>query len=341
MKKNIGYIMLFIMATMCICILTTQFRNTYGKGYETYTTFFSYEQLKVERPTSIAISQTQGYIEKYVGEAVEIIGTEAGYTAAEALPMERGIFLPEKSVQIGENVAVISDVLAHKLFQSDQIQGNVCKINGIYYEIIGVYKHQATFWEYFQKDTSNRIYVPITSDVVKRVPLSCYMKETKENIEGILGNYEHLMIFVLGIGVIVILCSALVKRGKQLLRRYKELGKSYYFMKRIGMLLKLGWKDWLVSSMLIIISIKIMQFVSFDLTIPLAYIPEESILDLSFYWNVYLARKIELEEHIRGGIPCFYMTYRQMINSFRVLVILQMVSIWHLLKMIKSLKIFK
>ena len=130
-----------------------------------YATLSSEEGYLEVRPMFINTKDVQ--ISGKVAQEVLCVGTNEYCSEVEWLQMENGAFWHEAAMKEGRNVVVISSTLARVLFGCDKSTGNICTINDVPYQVVGVYQKYGRIGDKAFDDGRERIYVPLTSTVVK------------------------------------------------------------------------------------------------------------------------------------------------------------------------------
>ncbi|MEF9960757.1 MAG: ABC transporter permease [Niameybacter sp.] len=133
-----------------------------GTSYEHFKRQESYERLQ---PT--VLSQKSGTIQGKSQRRVEVIATNGYLPSVQPLSMKNGAFFSEEAVAQGNNVVVISDVLAESLFGGEEAAGNLCKIEGIYYQVVGVYEKYKSWTDILLDNGQEKIYLPFRSSVAE------------------------------------------------------------------------------------------------------------------------------------------------------------------------------
>ena len=94
-------------------------------------------------------------------------GTTKEFPLLEPITMIEGAFWGERADRDGRQVVVISDHLAKQYFGSIAVVGQICEIEDVYYQVIGVYEKGKNFWERWFDIDEEIIYYPISSLVGK------------------------------------------------------------------------------------------------------------------------------------------------------------------------------
>ena len=121
------------------------------------------------------MGKQQGKMKVKTEREVEIIATNWRLYEIEPIAMDNGSFFGEAATYEGRDVVVISDTLALELFGSSKATGNVCKIDGIDYQIVGVYTQDKGLKKTLFDRGKQRIYLPITSTVGKKSQVECVL----------------------------------------------------------------------------------------------------------------------------------------------------------------------
>lgn len=97
------------------------------------------------------------------GERVRVIIANGNYGPWMEHSMVRGSFFTERASQLGLNVVVISKDLALRLFASSEVVKHTMILQGIPYQVVGVYEKHP-LWTPFASDDREAIYIPVNSD---------------------------------------------------------------------------------------------------------------------------------------------------------------------------------
>lgn len=150
----------------------TQFQKDYGTTrIEIYLKHpMDYRALKVYEMSKDledceSIIKGQGEIDAS-GERreVTVMAVESNYNRMEPMQLLDGNFFTEQMVREGQNSVMISDQLSIELFNTVKSTGNFLHVNGIWYEITGVYKLYTNFYQYWQEEGMDEIYIPLSSE---------------------------------------------------------------------------------------------------------------------------------------------------------------------------------
>ncbi|MGL5675658.1 MAG: ABC transporter permease [Cellulosilyticaceae bacterium] len=176
MKKKIAGISLMIGFVLLIQGIkidsVMQFQEDYGttrieiylKDPMAYRALKVYEMSK-DLEDCESIIKGQGEIDDG-GERREVtmMAVESNYNGMEPMQVLDGNFFTEQMVKEGQNNVIISDKLSIELFNTVKSTGNFIRVNHIWYEITGVYKRYTNFYQYWQEEGMDEIYIPISSE---------------------------------------------------------------------------------------------------------------------------------------------------------------------------------
>jgi len=232
------------------------------------------------------------------------------------LEILRGTFFNSDQYKYGNRVAVISDIMAQKLFMTHHVIGNEIFISGVKYKITGLYKSKTSILSELASDGAERVYIPFYSlskssaETVNTIYIKDKNLEDTPFNENIISQAlkERLnadpklykindfynintyttqplsaFVFVIGIFCICVVIKYFLKFVKFGLSYIKKDLENDYFLK---VLIKNSIRIlvFLVLTAAFVVSI-IMLFrtVSFNGSIPYEYIPADNVFDLSFY----------------------------------------------------------
>ncbi|QAA32321.1 ABC transporter permease [Clostridium manihotivorum] len=249
------------------------------------------------------------------------------------------------SVEKGDKIIVISDVLAVKLYKTLKVVGNEIEIDNATYKIIGVYKQDKSFIFNMSDDGYDRIFVPYTSyiaDNMGKLTVDVFAtNESRQNtsakirnkLVNILGgalsqynsysyilnkniNFQYLRIlcFLIGLWLIVELIRILKKYVKSLALIFKENSKKYYVKDIISsnkiQLLTILSK----ISLILVCIIVIFMLAKFTVIIDPNYLPSDNVFDLKFYKDT-IVKYAQLTNANEVGYSNVYNRYVTNINS--------------------------
>lgn len=256
------------------------------------------------------------------GKKIELVGSNSQYAQLERIKMVDGAFFGGEAVREGRNVAIISDELSLSLYKTDQGSHNIISINGSEYEIVGVYKKYNRLRDYIEDDGYEKIYIPLTSTLVKDKNIDyvgidgTYIEEmptalemNKMQLSGQTMNdgstwYKEYM----GLGqlpMIVLLCI-LVYEG---IRRVYASGIQNYEVLKSNIPRKEQFIAIGISVAKILLFVGIVSVLGM-ITLRQSYIdprklPEENIFDMAFYWKSIRAEWVRHNQFRRLNVSEF------------------------------------
>ncbi len=192
-KRGCFYLTLFIALQVMKTLLIKEIIDDYGEGrieiqlneseivnFSAFSLRDGYEDL---RPTVTSSRRCR----MNGKEEIEVMGISVNEYFGQTEPMEmrNGAFFGEGAVKEGRNVAIISDELAMKLFGSDKATGNLCRIEGTTYQVVGVYKKYKSFWDALLDDGQERIYYPMTSTAAENGKIETLYVSLKNRVDGL------------------------------------------------------------------------------------------------------------------------------------------------------------
>lgn len=98
-------------------------------------------------------------------------GTTSNFPMLEPIQIVDGAFWGAAADREGRNVVVLSDEVAKQYFGSIHVMGNRCEIEGVAYQIVGVYRKYKNLWDYWFDLGDDVIYFPATSTLGKVAPI--------------------------------------------------------------------------------------------------------------------------------------------------------------------------
>lgn len=298
MKKKIGvclvgFIILQIIKALCI----TDYKEEYGesrvevilnkRGEITYDEMVLKEGYEQLQPIMLSIEEA---IEVEGCDHATTIGTTANWNELEKLPMIDGTFFTNQANKEERDLAVISNKLAISIWGSEKAVGNIMSIQGVQYQVVGVYKKYPRVRQYLMDNGSETIYMPLKSSVARDWKVqsiiingskenfnihnltslgidkqTSYMNDATKWVKKVKG-ISSLPLIILWGSLSLLTASALVSLVKD-----KTKSKGYQLI------------SVLIGGALIYITYKI----SFwgGVYIDPATFPAENIFDLSFYWE--------------------------------------------------------
>lgn len=247
---------------------------------------------------------------------IRAILTDSRYIKFSDAQITRGAYFSEDAYKSGRNVAVISENLAARLFTSLNAIGNEIELFNEKYTIVGLYREACSIVSLLGLDGVERVYVPFTSRAASgTLPIETlyisddYVRDdrfrenyVRGNLERWLGldtrmyritdfydttvmltQFEDIFIFFIAIWCICILGGFAAAHIRKNAEHIKSCMKDKYpgeFLKAK----KLYVFGLLSGFMLLIASMAVIFLVARPhIYIPVEYIPQENIFDLSFY----------------------------------------------------------
>lgn|GEM_PF-3165342 len=229
--------------------------------------------------------------------------------------MLKGTFLSKEQHELGKEVVVISENLAHKLFMTNNVLGNKVSIDGVTYTVVGVYEQEVTPFSILYSDGVERIYIPFESDadykkqtintvfikdkrfqetafgtesvkeLLKRVGVESSKYKIKDYKNSNIYVAQPLSTFILFVGVLIILMLfryfvSFIKDGFAFFRR--RLKEGYPLEVMAGEKLRIF--VFITGAALLLASMGAIYWtVRFKGSVPYQYIPPENIFDFEFY----------------------------------------------------------
>jgi len=160
------------------------------------------------RIAATSISQTVGGGQARDGRRyanTSIIGVSHGYRVANNIEMITGRFLSQRDGQSGRRVAVISDVMARRLFSGADPLGEEIKVytqtDIKVYTVVGVYEHVQGIMGMMapasEDDLSTDVYIPVSTAISEIGGIEGYLNfmavaAPGENIEALMNDIESL-----------------------------------------------------------------------------------------------------------------------------------------------------
>lgn len=290
------------------------------------------------------------------GGSVKLYGTNTYFEQLEHLVMVDGAFFGEQALAEGRNVAIISDQLALSLYKSDKATSNYINIEGILYEIIGVYKKYQSVGDYLTADGYEKILIPITSDAVKNIPIDCvifdgtYLEQmpTSDKL-GEMGINEALgtkrdqtdlgkeMYGISQIPMIIAAFIFILIGGKVLIKKESELIVSIKNEKRQNIRRRLIGSSIIFLSIFILIGAVVCNGALKGAYIKASALPAENIFDLSFYWEAMKQEWVTRNQLLRTEVVAFEQLVHFLKTEIHCLNILQYVMIGSAIMSLKKL----
>jgi len=233
-----------------------------------------------------------------------------------------GNFFTERATEVGLNVAVISEDLSFTLFNTTNGVGNVLQLNDIPYTVCGIYT-QESLYTTLSSNGDESVYIPFNSSFDSRYASEAGLQNiffmgdndmmgtfAADNIYKDLqlistnannykvNNYAHAYIIIrqfLLISVLILsilLCLRIIQCILAKLKKIHTFFSKFLPYKEINDVIQAN-SLWLLSQLvsillLLIIAVIVLRLSLFDLYIPSQYIPDQSLLDFSFYKNIFV-----------------------------------------------------
>ncbi|MGO5074988.1 ABC transporter permease [Clostridium sporogenes] len=285
----------------------------------------------------------------------------------------RGGKIDYLSVKNGNNIAIISDVLATSLFKNVNVIGNNININNEKYKIVGVYKNDKSLLYSASQDIYERVYVPYTSykNIIKdrkNYLDTISAKETSTNGEKSIYNkltkvvgdklgmycvynytvskkviYEQIRIlyFIMGIVAIIVLGIIMIGHIKKMIIFFKKSMEDKYLKEIIKE------KPWEVKIILgrilfcLIAVIVIFNLIKFNIVFVDKYLPTENVFDIEFYRKAII-KDIQIANANECGVSNVYNRYLSNVSRIQCLLLfMEVVTFIVVLVNIKAEKILR
>lgn len=363
-RKGYVYLILFIILGLGAKYTVNTFIERYGEGRIEIQlqgeSKVGYEQIRLngyyKELGGIPLIKQDVMIKSDVTRQVQAMGTEEIFLQADSLILRRGSFFSQQAVDEKRNVVVISDELAQSLFHSYNAVGNRCNINGLPFEVIGIYQKYNSFLDRMIDDTIERIYIPITNKLIEEQfidEMICLtsMVDTNQlrlvgvdeensiinnqtNIRQRINNYIKIPWFILGILYISLIIKKLLIINKKYYNLLKKCHQQYYFTQLVKTKYKqIGccclWNLFYIGEIILIF-----YMIKFKLYIPAEKLPVENIFDVSFYIQS-LWKQIAFNNYIyKLNINNFYAAYQKIKVILMVVTVLQAVCIYRIYEFI-------
>jgi len=285
----------------------------------------------------------------------------------------RGGKIDYLSVKNGNNIAIISDVLATSLFKNVNVIGNNININNEKYKIVGVYKNDKSLLYSASQDIYERVYVPYTSykniDKYGKNYLDIISaKETSTNGEKSIYNkltkvvgdklgmycvynytvskkviYEQIRIlyFIIGIVAIAFLGVIMIRHIKKMIIFFKRSMEDKY-LKEIIEEKPLEVKIILGKILFCLIAvIVIFNLIKFNIVFVDKYLPTENVFDIEFYRKAII-KDIQIANANEDGVSNVYNRYLSNVSRIQCLLFfMEVVTFIVVLVNIKAEKILR
>ncbi|AJA48049.1 hypothetical protein CPAST_c19790 [Clostridium pasteurianum DSM 525 = ATCC 6013] len=283
----------------------------------------------------------------------KMVLTDENYFSLYPYKMIAGGKIDFLSVENGNKIVVISDVLANDLFKSTKVVGNIISLNDENYKIVGVYRENQSFAYSISEDAYERVYVPYTSYSTKNKNESLFLdifstretakttyKNINNNLSRTLGGglslynivnyttlkkisfqYTRIFYFIIGICGIILLIKIALKYFKSLAAFFKEKLKTNYF----GEILRNNKKEIFFTSSKILLCLAsiiiIFSLIKFNITIDNKYLPNDNIFEISFYRKTYF-ENMQLKNANESGFSNVYDRYITNVTNIEKIILL-------------------
>lgn len=208
-----------------------------------------------------------------------------------------------------ENVAIISDKLALKLFFNTKAENKVLKLYGKNFKIEDVYNENSGFLNDISKDGKERIYIPCTcvenykninvysisysndspsAPLIEQMDLSQYHSIDFSEKSKVIHTFEHMLYLILYTGFCIIALRIWYLLCKRYFSEIKNNLKENYILKSIKSIPQKYVLIILVGIGVPLILIVIFACSDFSVYIASKYIPNDNIFDVSHYINVII-----------------------------------------------------
>lgn len=245
---------------------------------------------------------------------VKLVQINENYSCFYRNKMIEGSFPDEQAINRGDYLAVISNVLAVRLYKSTNAIGNEIDIQGERFTVSGVYKGRDSILASICGDGFDRVFVPYKCvfnegrDIISILTLA---KDTGITVAGfeedlkakldvdlsaydavdiptlliVLSQYNRLFVFISGILVAIYILVFMIKHVKKVARRLKigmDADYSIGILKAEKKHLIADLSVFFICGLVIFI---IIYFIRFRLYISNDYIPDDNIFDIKFYFE--------------------------------------------------------
>lgn len=248
---------------------------------------------------------------------IKVVVTDAEYALAYKYDMLEGSFPDSQAINRGEAYAVISDLLAVKLFKSIDVVGSKINLLEKEYTVAGLYKSSGSTLLNMCQDGFDRVFIPYSSvenrgeqvvDVIAllRKPEQSII-ETKAILDKYIGRkassyriidysvsrvvihqYFNLALFIIGAFAILHTFIFIIKCTINTARYIKKKSDCYYIPEIIKTDTKLVISYLSVILLCCISIVLLIKNIQFEFVIADRYIPEDNIFDIGFYARVFM-----------------------------------------------------
>lgn len=252
--------------------------------------------------------------------------TNENFFSLEEIEIE-GEALSETDIKSGAKKAVISELLADKLYKNNKAVGKKLNINGDKFAICGVYKESSDILCQCSRDNKNRVFIPysatdykdITADTViyenssanVLISLLCAKDYKGVNLiskEHTLENFIHFMYIVLYFLLLTVSIRIIIFLFRQIKARYKEELRANYW--RTAIKENLGYIiARIVCIIAIITGLVVLLFtVNFSIYVQPVYMAKDNIFDVVYY----ISRIVEMSQQGNSTLLAGYMFHQNL-----------------------------
>jgi len=319
------------------------------------------------------ISETFSFAERNsISCPIREVTSSASYQDFSGLELVKGTFLNKDSCKYGENVAVVSEELAKKLFSSFDIIGEEFNLSGERYKILGIYKNRRSVISLLGSDGGERIYIPYESlnqsaglkiktvfirdkslendafrvDTLRNVlqkstnvNSDAYVINDYYDIKTMFSQYKGILFFFVGLFIIYCLSVNLLRYMKRYIYRIMGKESDSYFFETVRI------EKWLIVKAVSILALSVVAIfvtwwaVKFKINIPPQYVPQNNVFDLGFYAGK-IKDTIIAHNASFGNIPsCFEVDFRNIHKLSFLLAICLVIELFLLVSSIKLVKV--
>lgn len=304
---------------------------------------------------------------------VRVCLTDEAYPDFSGLRIVRGAYFSGKAVELGRNMAVISQDLAERLFMSLDAVGNEITLFNETYVIVGLYEPSKTILSLLGSDGIETVYVPFTSymaytditldtvaiddpgfagtgfrqgmmaEILKEdlgVTAAAYRIIDYDRSETMVSQWLALFQFLVALWTLVLLLRSAAKILGELKGFVRDgLREDYligFLKKRFMALLSFAGKLLGLTGLSLILVI----FAKPRVFIPAQYLPNDNIFDIGFYWGK-IKEAIQASNAMAGYVPtpmehCFHASVSLGFVLF-LLLIPAFISLASALRLLKAL----
>lgn len=208
-----------------------------------------------------------------------------------------------------EDVAIISDKLALKLFFNTKAENKVLKLYGKNFKIEDVYNENSGFLNDISKDGKERIYIPYTctenyknikvdsiaysndsssAPLIEQMDLSQYHSIDFSEKSKVIHTFEHMLYLILYTGFCIIALRIWYLLCRKYFSKIKNNLKENYILKSIKSIPQNYVLIVLVGIGIPLILLVIFACSDFSVYIASKYIPNDNIFDVSHYINAII-----------------------------------------------------